>query len=193
MAGDNSDVDLMLRVKRGDREAFNALVRRYRKSLINFIFRFTCNEAASEDLAHEVFLKVFQAAPRYEPKAEFSTWLYRIASNAALNFIRDQRNRASVSIDGDSEKEAEPLRIDLADQRVLVEERLIEQERVRTIRKAVAGLPDQQRLALVLTKYQGLSLKEAATVLKCSEPAVKSLIFRAYTTLRERLVSVVSV
>ena len=193
MAGDNSDVDLMMRVKRGDREAFNALVQRYRKSLINFIFRFTCNEASSEDLAHEVFLKVFQSAARYEPKAEFSTWLYRIASNTALNFIRDQRNRASVSIDADSEKEAGIPRIDLADQRVLVEEQLIVQERVRTIRKAVARLPDQQRLALVLTKYQGLSLKEAASVLKCSEPAVKSLLFRAYTTLRERLVSVVSV
>ena len=193
MAGDNSDVDLMLRVKRGDREAFNALVQRYRKSLINFIFRFTCNEASSEDLAHEVFLKVFQSAARYEPKAQFSTWLYRIASNAALNFIRDQRNRASVSIDADSEKEAELPRIDLADQRLLVEEELIVQERVRMIRKAVAGLPDQQRLALVLTKYQGFSLKEAASVLKCSEPAVKSLLFRAYTTLRERLVSVVSV
>ena len=193
MAGDNSDVNLMLRVKRGDREAFTALVQRYRKSLINFIFRFTCNEASSEDLAHEVFLKVFQSAARYEPKAEFSTWLYRIASNAALNFIRDQRNRASVSIDADSEKEAELPRIDLADQRLLVEEELIVQERVRMIRKAVAGLPDQQRLALVLTKYQGFSLKEAASVLKCSEPAVKSLLFRAYTTLRERLVSVVSV
>jgi len=193
MAGDNSDVDLMMRVKRGDREAFNSLVERYRKSLINFIFRFTCNEAASEDLAHEVFLKVFKSAERYEPKAEFSTWLYRIASNSALNFLRDQRNRALVPIGGDSEDGEEAPRIDLADRQALVEEQLIEQERVRTIRKAVASLPDQQRLALVLTKYQGLSLRQTAAVLKSSEPAVKSLIFRAYSTLREKLVSVVSI
>lgn len=183
----------MLRVKSGDRDAFNSLVGRYRKPLINFLFRFTCNGAASEDLAHEVFLKVFQSAGRYEPKAEFSTWLYRIASNTALNFIRDERGRATVSIDVDPEKDAGAPQTDLSDQRLLVEEQLIEQERVRMIRQAVAGLPNHQRLALVLTKYQGLSLKETAVVLRCSEQAVKSLIFRAYATLRERLAPMVSI
>jgi RNA polymerase sigma-70 factor (ECF subfamily) len=95
MAGDPSDVELMLKVKRGDRDAFSVLVRRYRKPLINFVYRFTTDPAVSEDLTHEVFLKAFQAASKYEPTAGFSTWLYRIATNAALNHIRDHKPQLS--------------------------------------------------------------------------------------------------
>jgi RNA polymerase sigma-70 factor (ECF subfamily) len=194
MKGESSDdVNLMMRVKRGDREAFALLVQRYRNPLMNFIFRVTCDAAASEDLAQEVFFKVFRSAARYEPKAEFSTWLYRIATNAALNFIRDQKTRLSLPIDGNREDESSEPPIDLPDRRPLVEEQMVEQERVQLIRQAVASLPDNQRLALVLTKYQGMSLKEAGIVLNCSEQAVKSLIFRAYVMLREKLVCAVSV
>jgi RNA polymerase sigma-70 factor (ECF subfamily) len=194
MIGESSDdVNLMMRVKGGDREAFGLLVQRYQKPLMNFIFRFTSDAAVSEDLAQEVFLKVFRSAARYEPKAGFSTWLYRIAGNAALNFIRDRKTRYPLSIDGNREDESSEPQIDLPDRRPLVEEQMVEQERVQVIRQAVASLPDNQRLALVLTKYQGMSLKEAAVVLKCSEQAVKSLIFRAYVMLREKLVCAVSV
>jgi RNA polymerase sigma-70 factor (ECF subfamily) len=194
MKGESSDdVNLMMRVKGGDREAFALLVQRHRNSLMNFIFRVTSDAVASEDLAQEVFFKVFRSAARYEPKAEFSTWLYRIATNAALNFIRDQKTRLSLPIDGNREDESSEPPIDLPDRRPLVEDLMVEQERVQLIRQAVASLPDNQRLALVLTKYQGMSLKEAGTALKCSEQAVKSLIFRAYVMLREKLICTVSV
>ena len=190
MAGHPSDVELMLKVKHGDREAFSVLVQRYRKPLINFIYRFTSNSGDSEDLAHEVFLKVFVSAPKYEPKAGVSTWLYRIATNAALNHLRDCKPQLSCSIEGGLEEGSGHYHGEI---RGLVEDELIEQERVDEIRKAVAGLPENQRLALILTKYQELSLKQTAEVLKCSEAAVKSLIFRAYSTLRAKLIAVVEV
>jgi DNA-directed RNA polymerase specialized sigma24 family protein len=88
MAVETSDVELMSKVKQGDREAFSALIQRHRKPLINFIYRFTTNPGISEDLAHEVLLKVFQSASKYEPRASFSTWLYRIATNLTLNYLK---------------------------------------------------------------------------------------------------------
>ena len=191
MAEPTSDVELMLRVKHGDREAFSLLVQRHRKPLINFIYRFTVDPGESEDLAHEVFIKVFRSASRYEPRAAFSTWLYRIATNLALNYLRDHRPQLATSLDRGSEEEEDRSRTELRDKVALVEDRLLAQERVEQIRQALAALPENQRLAVVLTKYQELSLKEAAEVMKCSEAAVKSLIFRAYTTLRQKLITVV--
>jgi RNA polymerase sigma-70 factor (ECF subfamily) len=190
MAEPTSDVELMLRVKHGDREAFSLLVQRHRKPLINFIYRFTVDPGESEDLAHEVFIKVFRSASRYEPRAAFSTWLYRIATNLALNYLRDHRPQLATSLDWGSEEE-DRSRTELRDKMTLVEDQLLAQERVEQIRQALAALPENQRLAVVLTKYQELSLKEAAEVMKCSEAAVKSLIFRAYTTLRQKLITVV--
>jgi RNA polymerase sigma-70 factor (ECF subfamily) len=190
MAEPTSDVELMLRVKHGDREAFSLLVQRHRKPLINFIYRFTVDPGESEDLAHEVFIKVFRSASRYEPRAAFSTWLYRIATNLALNYLRDHRPQLATSLDWGSEEE-DRSRTELRDKMTLVEDQLLTQERVEQIRQALAALPENQRLAVVLTKYQELSLKEAAEVMKCSEAAVKSLIFRAYTTLRQKLITVV--
>src|SRR5215831_11923854 len=150
MAGDLSDVELMLRVKVGDRNAFSVLVQRYRKPLMNFIYRFTTDRAASEDLTHEVFLKVFQAASKYEPTAGFSTWLYRIATNSALNYIRDHKPHLSCSIDDATEPETNPFISEVRDPRSLADDELIEKERIRQIRKALAGLPENQRLAVVL-------------------------------------------
>jgi RNA polymerase sigma-70 factor, ECF subfamily len=181
MAEPTSDVELMLRVKHGER---------HRKPLINFIYRFTVDPGESEDLAHEVFIKVFRSASRYEPRAAFSTWLYRIATNLALNYLRDHRPQLATSLDWGSEEE-DRSRTELRDKMTLVEDQLLAQERVEQIRQALAALPENQRLAVVLTKYQELSLKEAAEVMKCSEAAVKSLIFRAYTTLRQKLITVV--
>jgi RNA polymerase sigma-70 factor (ECF subfamily) len=186
-----SDVELMLRVKQGDRDAFDTLVQRYRKPLMNFIYRFTANRAESEDLAHEAFMKVYQSAARYEAKAAFSTWLYRIATNVALNFLRDHRPHLATSLDSGTGDDEEKSGLEIRHPGVLVEDQLLEQERVQQIRKALGALPENQRLAVILTKYQELSLKEAAGVMKCSETAVKSLIFRAYTTLRDKLVPVV--
>jgi len=193
MAGDLSDVELMLKVKGGDREAFSVLVYRYRKPLINFAYRFTADRGVSEDLTHEVFLKVFQAASKYEPTASFSTWLYRIATNTTLNHLRDNKPQLVRSIDDKSGDEGSDFTFEVRDPRALAEEELIERERVRQIRKALRALPENQRLAVVLTKYQDLSIKETAEILKLSQTAVKSLIFRAYTSLREQLIPLVDV
>jgi RNA polymerase sigma-70 factor, ECF subfamily len=192
MAETTSDVELMLKVKRGDREAFGFLVHRYRKPLINFIYRFTTNPGESEDLAQEVFVRAYQSAAKYEPKAAFSTWLYRIATNVALNYLRDRKPQLSRSLDSDLEGEEGAARLEVRDGRALADERLMEREKALHIRRALASLPENQRLAVVLTKYQELSLKDASEILNCSETAVKSLIFRAYTTLRETLLPVVA-
>jgi RNA polymerase sigma-70 factor, ECF subfamily len=191
MAETTSDVELMLKVKRGDREAFGLLVHRYRKPLINFIYRFTTNPGESEDLAQEVFVRAYQSAAKYEPKAAFSTWLYRIATNVALNYLRDHKPQLSRSLDSGLESEEGVQRLEIRDKRALVDERLMEREKELQIRRALASLPENQWLAVVLTKYQELSLRDAGAILNCSERAVKSLIFRAYTTLREVLLPVV--
>ena len=191
MAETTSDVELMLKVKRGDREAFGLLVHRYRKPLINFIYRFTTNPGESEDLAQEVFVRAYQSAAKYEPKAAFSTWLYRIATNVALNYLRDHKPQLSRSLDSGLESEEGAQWLELRDKRALADERLMEREKELQIRRALASLPENQRLAVVLTKYQELSLRDAGAILNCSETAVKSLIFRAYTTLREVLLPVV--
>jgi RNA polymerase sigma-70 factor, ECF subfamily len=191
MAIQASDAEIMLRVKKGDREAFSLLVQRHRKPLINFIYRFTANPGESEDLAQEVFIRVFQSASTYEAKAAFSTWLYRIATNSALNFIRDRKARLTYSLDQGPDDSGKQCQIELPDGKSLVEDQLLEAEKIKKIRGALASLPENQRLAVILTKYQDLSLRETAEVLKCSETAVKSLIFRAYTTLRQELVEMV--
>ena len=191
MAIQASDAELMLKVKKGDREAFSLLVQRHRKPLINFIYRFTANQGESEDLAQDVFMKVFQSASSYEAKAAFSTWLYRIATNSALNFIRDRKAQLTYSIDQEPDDSGKQLPSELPDGKSLAEDQLLEKEKMNKIREALISLPENQRLAVILTKYQDLSLREAAEVLKCSETAVKSLIFRAYTTLRQKLVEMV--
>jgi len=192
MAETISDVELMLKVKRGDREAFGFLVHRYRKPLINFIYRFTTNPGESEDLTQEVFVRAYQSAAKYEPKAAFSTWLYRIATNVALNYLRDHKPHLSRSLDSDLDGDEAAPRLEIRDRAALADERLMERERGLHIRRALASLPENQRLAVVLTKYQELSLKDAGEILNCSETAVKSLIFRAYTSLRETLLPVVA-
>ena len=191
MAIQTSDAEIMLRVKKGDRDAFGLLVQRHRKPLINFIYRFTTNPGESEDLAQEVFIKVFQSASTYEVKAAFSTWLYRIATNSALNYIRDRKTGLTDSLVQEPDDSGKPFQFELPDGKSLLEDQLLEKEKINKIRAALLSLPENQRLAVILTKYQDLSLKETAAVLKCSETAVKSLIFRAYTTLRQKLVDMV--
>src|SRR5262245_4293020 len=148
MAETTSDIELMLQVKRGNREAFGYLVQRYRKPLINFIYRFTSNPAESEDLAHEVFVRAFPSARKYEPRAAFSTWLYRIATNVALNYLRDCKPQLSRSLDSDLDTEDGAQRFEVRDRAALADERLMARERGLQIRQALASLPENQRLAV---------------------------------------------
>ena len=181
-----SDVELMLGVKAGDEACFEELLARYRTPLVVFLYRMVRDRAAAEDLAQEAFLRVFRARRSYAPDAKFTTWLFRIASNLALNWLRDGRRRTQeLSLDRAEEDERPAL--DLPDAAATIEQQLLERERALRIREAVAALPEKQRAAVLLHKYQDLGYEEIARILGCSQSALKSLLFRAYETLRARL------
>jgi RNA polymerase sigma-70 factor (ECF subfamily) len=184
-----SDVQLMLDVKAGDEQSFELLLRKYRIPLVNFLYRMVHDTTVAEDLAQEVFLRVYRARKQYAPSAKFTTWMFRIATNLALNSLRDNRNRQmEISMDqavdvGDDERP--PMEVpDLAP---TVEQYLVARSRSEMILQAIHALPEKQRAAVLLHKYQELDYDEIASILECSESALKSLLFRAYETLRTAL------
>jgi len=187
----STDVQLMLDVKAGDDASFNLLLRKYRTPLVNFLYRMVRDTAAAEDLAQEVFLRVYRARKQYSPSAKFTTWLFRIATNLALNSIRDnRRRRLEVSID-EPPGEDEPPR-ELPARELRIDEQMVNEDRVAFIRRAVQALPEKQRAAVLLHKYEEMDYAEIAKILNCSESALKSLLFRAYETLRTQLAPLVA-
>lgn len=188
-----SDVDVMLRVKTGDESAFAYLVQKYRRPMVGFMYRLCHNPSTAEELAQEVFLRVYRSRTSYEPTAKFTTWLYRIATNLAVNYARDTRHERpenTVRLDEpDRETGTTP---DLADDSLTAEEQILKRERLAAIRGRVNALPERQRVAVIMHKYQQMDYREIAGVLKLSESATKSLLFRAYETLREQLKEFVS-
>jgi RNA polymerase sigma-70 factor, ECF subfamily len=183
-----TDAEVMLRVKAGDQSAFDYLVQKYRRPLVSFMYRMARNTAAAEDLAQEVFLRVYRSRQTYEASAKFTTWLYRIATNLAVNHARDTRHeRPEVTVSLDEPDEETGTTLDVADGAVTVEESLVRRERTLAIRAKVEALPERQKLAVIMHKYQQMDYKQIAEVLKLSESATKSLLFRAYETLREQL------
>ncbi|HVN22294.1 MAG TPA: sigma-70 family RNA polymerase sigma factor [Dongiaceae bacterium] len=183
-----SDADIMLRVKAGDQAAFDYLVQKYRRPMISFMYRMARNAAAAEDLAQEVFLRVYRSRETYEPSAKFTTWLYRIATNLAVNHARDTRHeRPEVQISLDEPDEETGTTLELPDASLTAEQMIVRRERLLAIRRKIEALPEQQRLAVIMHKYQQMDYKQIAEVLKKSESATKSLLFRAYETLREQL------
>jgi len=187
-AGAMDDTALMLRVKAGDEAAFALLVERFRRPLVGFMYRMARSQAVAEELAQEVFLRVYRSRQSYAAEAKFSTWLYRVATNLALNHIRDARNERAQAVASLDEPDKETGRTpDVADARLNVEQSILLSERMAAIRKCVETLPERQRTAVVMHKYQELDYREIARVLKMSESATKSLLFRAYETLREAL------
>jgi RNA polymerase sigma-70 factor, ECF subfamily len=183
-----TDAEVMLRVKAGDESAFDYLVQKYRRPLVSFMYRMARNTAAAEDLAQEVFLRVYRSRQTYEASAKFTTWLYRIATNLAVNHARDTRHeRPEVTVSLDEPDEETGTTLDVPDSKVTVEESLVRRERMLAIRAKVEALPERQKLAVIMHKYQQMDYKQIADVLKLSESATKSLLFRAYETLREQL------
>jgi RNA polymerase sigma-70 factor, ECF subfamily len=183
----------MLAVKEGDELSFELLLQRYRTPLVNFLNRMVRDSGLAEDLAQEVFMRVYRARKDYEPNAKFTTWLFRIATNLALNSLRDGRHRQmEISIDQKSDDgEQEQVRLDVADRTPNIEHRLLARDRAAVIRSAVESLPEKQRAAVLLHKYVELDYAEIARTLECSESALKSLLFRAYETLRVQLAPLV--
>ncbi len=183
-----TDADIMLRVKAGDDSAFNYLVQKYRRPMISFMYRMAHNASAAEDLAQEVFLRVYRSRESYEASAKFSTWIYRIATNLAANHARDTRHeRPENTVSIDEPDDDTGLTVDVADNSLSAEEALVRRERLAAIRQRVQALPDRQRMAVLMHKYQQMDYRQIAQVLKLSESATKSLLFRAYETLRVQL------
>ena len=185
---ESSDAAVMLRVAAGDEAGFNYLAGKYHRAMINFLYRMVHNQAVAEELAQEVFLRVYRSRESYRAEAKFTTWLYRIATNLAVNHARDTRHERSaqnVYLDApDEESGATP---DVADDAPTVEQKLLRDERMAAIRAHVMALPERQRMAVLMHKYQGMDYRQIGEVLKLSESATKSLLFRAYQTLREKL------
>jgi RNA polymerase sigma-70 factor, ECF subfamily len=179
------DAELMLRVREGDDTSFALLLERHRGPVVHFLYRMVQNQPVSEELAQEVFLRVYRSRATYEPTAKFTTWLFRIATHLALNWIRD----------GKHEKRQESLDTDLpdggerqvADRQHSIEQVMVYEVKLREVRDAIGALPEKQRAAVMMHKYQELEYSQIARALTCSESAVKSLLFRAYESLRARL------
>jgi RNA polymerase sigma-70 factor (ECF subfamily) len=183
-----TDAEIMLRVSEGDDQGFNYLIEKYRKPIIHFMFRMVHNQAVAEELAQEVFLRVYRSRQTYRAEARFTTWLYRIATNLGVNHARDTKHeRAAQNVYLDQPDPETGTTPDVADSTPSVEHDLVRDERMRAIRQHVMALPERQRMAVLMHKYQGMDYKQIGEVLKLSESATKSLLFRAYQTLRERL------
>jgi len=178
------DAQLMLRVGEGDDTSFALLLERHRGPVVHFLYRMVQNQAISEELAQEVFLRVYRSRSTYEPTAKFTTWLFRIATHVALNSIRDgKKEKGHESLD----VEIEGMERQVADCQPTVEQEMIQNVKLREVRQAIEALPAKQRAAVLMHKYEGLDYAQIAAVLSCSESAVKSLLFRAYESLRGRL------
>ena len=186
--GQMDDAAIMLELRAGNMAGFDYLIQKYRKPIVNFMYRMTRNQAIAEELAQEVFLRVYRSRETYRAEARFSTWLYRIATNLGVNQARDTRyERAASTVyldEADSETGTTP---DVADSTPDVESRLLRDERMAAIREHVMALPERQRMAVLMHKYEGMDYSQIGEVLKLSESATKSLLFRAYQTLREKL------
>lgn len=179
----------MLRVKDGDRDAFRQLVERHQRAVINTIYRAISDSWEAEDLAQRVFVQIFRSAPRYKPTAKFTTWLFTIVHNTIRNEYRRRSRHAAESLDA----MAHPQGTDSAgwesmDTRTVDPARdVAERELQEKIQEAISQLPDAQRTAVILCRFEGLSYEEISEVLHCSVSAVKSLLHRARETLKEQL------
>ncbi len=190
MTANDADAALMLRVKEGDRDAFRELVERHQRSVVQTIYRAVGDAWEAEDLAQRVFVQVYRSARRYRPTAKFTTWLFTIVHNTVLNEHRRRRRHAAESLEalqrpatgneGGGWQPADPHTADPA-------QAAAHRELQDQIGEAIQALPVQQRMAVILCRFEGHSYEEIAASLHCTVPAVKSLLHRARVTLKERL------
>lgn len=186
----DAEAELMLRFQRGDEESFAELVRRFQRRIVNLAFRYLGSAADAEDLAQEVFLRIYRAKESYEPSAKFSTWIYRITANASLNHLRGRKARRKVSgpMPGAFADSGESEATDFEDKAAVAPgERMEKDELANVLREIVQDLPERQRLAIVLNKYEGLSYEDVAAAMDLSVMAVKSLLTRARVNIKEKL------
>ncbi len=175
-AGFDPDAELVAAVAAGDAASFEQLVKKYERPVLNTIYRYVGDRAAAEDVAQEVFLKVWRRLGTFKRRSTFSTWLYRLVANQCINF-RDRR----------AKRRAEPLSDSVPDGRADLHERFERETTSRLVREAVRELPGRQRLALILSKFEGRSYREVAEIMGVSLSSAESLIFRAKQNLKKRL------
>jgi RNA polymerase sigma-70 factor (ECF subfamily) len=185
------DAQYMLRFKDGDPHAFRVLFEGYKKKIINFCYRFCGDGETAEELAQEVFLRVYKAAPKYRPDARFSTWIFRIATNVCLNELRKKRYHWHMeSLEVPSGSGEWKMAGEIQDPTPLPQERLEFAERDHMILQAISNLPGKQRAALVLRIFHGFSYREIAGQIKSSESSVKSFIHRGRQSLKQVLAAI---
>ena len=182
------DVCLMLEFQRGDKASFEALMRKYYPRLLNFIHRFVGSAELAEDLTQEVFLKVYRAAAVYRPKSKFQTWVYTIAKNVSLNELR-RPVKTPLSLDEPFQSEDGPVARQLEDtQTPRADAQMLRDETAAAVRAAIDSLPENQRMAVILRRYEQFSYEEIAQTMRVSVEAVKSLLSRAKENLKEKLI-----
>jgi len=182
------DNQLMQKAGSGDRTAFKQLVQKHQRTVTGIIYRYTGNHNEVEDLAQDIFIKIYKAANNYVPRAQFKTWLYKVVTNHCFNFFRSQKRRAFItSLDQSSSEEYNP-HIQRTDAQKEQPELILQQQELHTaLKSALSELPERQRMAIILHRFEGLSYKEIAKILGCSLSSVESLIFRAMCSLKEKL------
>jgi RNA polymerase sigma-70 factor (ECF subfamily) len=181
---DVEDIRLMGLAGAGDMAAFEQLVERHQRLVIGTVGRMLSTNSDAEDIAQQVFVRVWKNAKRYEPRAKFTTWLLKITRNLVFNELRRRSRHPAVPLQSEAEEEERPLKDDHA---VSPDDSLLEQELREAVDAAIAQLPETQRMAVILRRYEALSYEEIAETLDQSVSAVKSLLFRARTELRENL------
>jgi len=179
--------ELVARVAEGDEYAFQILVNRHQTSVLNLIYRFMGDRLKSEDLAQETFLQVWRSAKTYQRKSKFTTWLYRICANLCLNEIKSARRKKWLQFFKNNPDSKQSENEDLLDDSPNPEDLLLARERNQQITNALQSLPENQRIALILKRYDNFSYEEISRVLGCSIAAVESLLVRAKRTLQKKL------
>jgi len=179
--------DLMARVAKGDEDAFEILVNRHQTSVLNLIYRFIGDRTQAKDLAQEVFIRVWQSAKSYEPNAKFTTWIYRITANLCFNELKSSRRKKWLQFFRFGEDQENTIEEVIVDPSPSPEDLLLSREQSRRISGALQSLPENQRMALILKRYDDLSYQEIAQILGCSVSAVESLLVRAKRNLQEKL------
>jgi len=182
-----SSEDLMARVAKGDDDAFEILVNRHQSFVLNLTYRFIGNKTQAKDLAQEVFIRVWQAAKTYEPRAKFTTWIYRIATNLCVNELKSTRRRRWLPFHRYEESNGKAVEDTYTDGSPSPEDLLLAREQNRRITDALQSLPDNQRMAVILKRYDNLSYEEIARMMGCSVAAVESSLVRAKRNLHEKL------
>ena len=178
------DVELMGRIRRGDFAAFEELIEIHQRSVIGTVAKMLGNPSEAEDIAQQVFIRVWKSAARYEPQAKFTTWLFTITRNLVFNEVRRRQRKPTVSM---QEREETTHRVVEDVQGSSPDEELLRSEMEAAIDRAIEALPEKQRLAVVLRRYEEMPYEEIGVVLSMSVPAVKSLLFRARAQLKETL------